>query len=87
MTLAKLLDVLEAIKRDPYVSLRGSQMNTTAGGELNISLGCQPDRNLDRWLKHKGFIVPPGSDVGEYIYRPVTHHRKDKDGKRSPEFA
>ena len=72
MTLKKLRDLLNWIE-GAYasvggVSMHGSHIWCSGGGELSISFNTQPPQSLDKLLKRKGFNVWQN----DYIYRPRT---------------
>lgn len=75
MTLKKLLKLLTYIDlaygdvKD--VSMHGSHLWSTGGGELAISFNTQPPESLDELLRKAGFIVWQG----DYIYRPRKRTR------------
>lgn len=75
MTLKKLLKILayidSAYASVKDVSMHGSHLHTTGGGELAISFNTQPPQSLDELLRREGFIVWQG----DYIYRPRVRTR------------
>lgn len=70
MTLKKLLRLLTwidgAYASVKDVSMHGSHLYATGGGELALSFNTQPPKSLDELLRRAGFIVWQG----DYIYRP-----------------
>jgi hypothetical protein len=76
MTLKKLIAIMkwiEAAYTPDEINLSGSLIWCSGGGELMITFNTQPPRDLDLFLRRRGFIVLQG----EYIYRPRTRLCKD----------
>lgn len=66
MTLKKLLLLLQDIQLMTGISMHGSYISTTGGGELQLDFNTQPSRRMHEYLRRKGFIYWET----HYIYRP-----------------
>jgi hypothetical protein len=63
MTFKKMRDIMQMME------LQGihGDVDCSGGGELRFTVTGQPSRDMDYWMRRRGFII---NEPGEYIYRP-----------------